>query len=302
MCKACKASCKFLKFDIVDFYPSITVDLLSSAINFAREFAPVNDDIINIIMHCRKSFLFCENNTWVKKSGAQFDVAMGSFDGAEICELVGLFLLYQLSDLFGKAYVGLYRDDGLSVLRNTSSPEADKMRKVVVQFFQKHALSVTIDTNLTQTDFLDVTFYLSTEKFWPYRRPNDQPLYINVKSNHPPMIIKQLPSMIEKRVSQVACDKQEFDRSIPLYNHALQQSGYNVKLEYQPNSNDHKVKRIRKRNIVWFNPPFNSNVNTNVGKIFFPLLHKHFPPITDYIKSATVTSSPQHGQFYISSQ
>ena len=132
-----KANYKFLKFDIMDFYPSTTVDLLSSAINFAREFAPVNDDIINIIMHCRKSLLFCENNTWVKKSGAQFDVATGSFDGAEICELVGLFLQYQLSDLFGKEYVGLYRDDGLAVLQNTPGPKADKVRKVVVQFFQK---------------------------------------------------------------------------------------------------------------------------------------------------------------------
>ena len=62
---------------------------------------------------------------------------------------------------------GLYRDDGLAVLRNTSGPEADKMRKVVVQFFQKHALSVTIDTNLTQTEFLHETFNLSTGKFWP---------------------------------------------------------------------------------------------------------------------------------------
>ena len=142
-------------------------------------------NIDNIIMYCRKFLLFGENNTWVKKSGAQLDVAMGSFDGAEICEVVGLFLLYQLSDLFGKEYMGLYRDDGLAVLRNTSGPEADKMRKVGVQFFRKHALSVTIDTNLTQTDILEVTFNLSTGKFWPTRKQYDQPLYINVESTYP---------------------------------------------------------------------------------------------------------------------
>ena len=34
----------------------------------------------------------------------------------------------------------------------------------------------------------------------------------------------------------------------------------------------------RKRNIIWYNPPYSMNVKTNVGKIFFKLLRKHFPP------------------------
>ena len=38
---------------------------------------------------------------------------MGCFDGAEICELVGLFILHKLTADLGKEYVGLYRDDGL---------------------------------------------------------------------------------------------------------------------------------------------------------------------------------------------
>ena len=38
---------------------------------------------------------------------------MGSFDGAEVCELVGLYLLSQLQHL--AMNVGLYRDDGLAI-------------------------------------------------------------------------------------------------------------------------------------------------------------------------------------------
>ena len=34
----------------------------------------------------------------------------------------------------------------------------------------------------------------------------------------------------------------------------------------------------RKRNIMWFNPPFSNNVSTNVGKKYLRLLDKHFPP------------------------
>ena len=36
--------------------------------------------------------------------------------------------------------------------------------------------------------------------------------------------------------------------------------------------------RKRKRNIIWCNPPYSTNVKTNVGRIFFKLLRKHFPP------------------------
>ena len=37
-----------------------------------------------------------EHGVWIKKGdNPYFDVTMGSYDGAEICELVGLYLLYQ---------------------------------------------------------------------------------------------------------------------------------------------------------------------------------------------------------------
>ena len=89
-------------------------------------------------MHTHKSLLFCDGNLWVKKSGAVFDVTMGSFDGAEVCELVGLYLLHLLAKIFGKEAVGLYRDDGLAILRNASNPDAERVRKKVTQFFQHH--------------------------------------------------------------------------------------------------------------------------------------------------------------------
>ena len=45
-------------------------------------------------MHARKSLLFDKNEPWTKKDNANlFDVTMGSFDGVEVCELVGLLAL-----------------------------------------------------------------------------------------------------------------------------------------------------------------------------------------------------------------
>ena len=49
--------------------------------------------------------------------------------GAELCELVGLFLLEGLKDIFGLNRIGLYRDDGLAVLSNSSGFKVEKLKK-----------------------------------------------------------------------------------------------------------------------------------------------------------------------------
>ena len=54
---------------------------------------------------------------------------MGSFDGAGICELVGLFILTKLEGMFAKEVVGLYRVDGLAIIKIKSARLADKSRK-----------------------------------------------------------------------------------------------------------------------------------------------------------------------------
>jgi len=53
---------------------------------------------------------------------------MGSYDGAEVCEMVGLFLLQELAKLVGKNNIGLYKDDGLAII-NGSGPALDRLRK-----------------------------------------------------------------------------------------------------------------------------------------------------------------------------
>ena len=60
-----------------------------------------------MMMHVRKSLLFANDKAWVKKSGdSSFDVTMGCYDGAEVCELVGLYILYVLGNKFGKEKYG----------------------------------------------------------------------------------------------------------------------------------------------------------------------------------------------------
>ena len=80
------------------------------AIDLSRQFTTISDDDITIIKHARRSVLFHNNHT-----DNIIDVTMGSFDGAEVSELVGLFILNSLQKLFGKT-VSVYRNDGLPVL------------------------------------------------------------------------------------------------------------------------------------------------------------------------------------------
>ena len=117
------------------------------------------------------------------------------------CELVGLFLLHKLAQVIDKSLIGLYRDDGLALLRNTSGTEMQKFRKTVVEIFKELGLKITSKLNLHQVDFLDVTLNLNSGKFWRFRKPNNTLLYINVQSNHPKSIITYLPTMIETRES-----------------------------------------------------------------------------------------------------
>ena len=92
----------FAVFDIENFYPSITEKLLIDSINFAKQYTYIPDRDIDIIMHSRKSVLFNSDKAWIKKDTNSFDVTMGSYDGAEVCELVGLFILNGLCSIYGK--------------------------------------------------------------------------------------------------------------------------------------------------------------------------------------------------------
>ena len=71
-------------FDIKDYYPSITINLLKTALQFAEEKIKISEENKNIIFQARKSLLFNEGNTWMKKGTNFFDVTMGASDGAEV--------------------------------------------------------------------------------------------------------------------------------------------------------------------------------------------------------------------------
>lgn len=98
----------FIAFDVVDFYPSISMSLLITALQFASNYVNITDEERHIILHAKQSLLYNTGEPWGKKSSSGlFDVTMGSFDGAETCELVDAYLLHYIRETHDYNF-GLY--------------------------------------------------------------------------------------------------------------------------------------------------------------------------------------------------
>ena len=157
-----------------------------------------------IILQARRTLLFNDGEPWVKKtSNEEFDVPMACFDGAEICELVGIYNFHLLKSIIRNENVGLYCDDGLGVLRNLSGPKTERLRKRITKIVKDCRLNIIIKMNWKTVDFLDVRFDLVNNTYEPYRKPNNGPVYIHKQSNHPPNITKELIKLINKRISDM---------------------------------------------------------------------------------------------------
>ena len=134
----------FLMFDITGFYPSIKEKLLWEGIRFAKHYISITKKDIEAIFQARKSLLYYIDKRWVKKGERNFDISMDAYDGAEVCELIGIFMLSLLSKHINKNHIGLYRDDGLAILKNTSDPEAEKLKKKLQKLLKENDLDIII--------------------------------------------------------------------------------------------------------------------------------------------------------------
>ena len=278
-----KPEAQFCILDIVNFYPSITQDLFNSALTFASTITLIDDVTVQTVSNACKSLLFYNGEAWIKQNKDEsegsnaddppclFDVTMGAYMGAQICDLVGLYLLHQIENRFPLLKLGLYRDDGLGVTYGIPGPARARMMKDIRDLFAENGLSITIDMGPKRAEFLDVVLDLEAESYGPYRKPNSQPRYINTQSNHPPSVLKQVPASINKRLSKISSNKQKFDQCKGDYQQALSDSGYRYTLEYdvkaKESSAKNKSRKNRKRNITWWNSVLPSHQNADRQKI-----------------------------------
>ena len=66
-------------------------------------------------------------------------------------------------------------------------------------------------------DYLDIKFDLLKHVHEPYRKPEDQPIYLNLKSDHPKHIIEHIPKMIEQRLSTLSSNEEVTKLNIKMH-------------------------------------------------------------------------------------
>ena len=104
----------------------------------------------------------------------------------------------------------------------------------LIGFFDGFGLKITVQANVIRTDYLDILFDLESGLHRPFRKDDNIPCYINVQSNHPPHITRNLPEMISKRVSMLSSNEEVFEQEAAIYNEGLKAAGYQQMIRYIP--------------------------------------------------------------------
>eukprot|EP00794_Sanderia_malayensis_P003990 gene3990-4541_t len=74
---------------------------------------------------------------------------MQAYDSAEVCELVGIFMLNKINQKYNKNDIGLYRDDGIAVFKNVSGRESERIKKNLQSIFKDNGLDLIMECKKT---------------------------------------------------------------------------------------------------------------------------------------------------------
>ena len=107
------------------------------------------------------------------------------------------------------------------------------------------------------------------------RKENNDFLYVNAQSNHPPIVTQNIPLNIEKMVNDLCSNEDIFNKAKCDFQDALKESGYDYNIEFKEKNNQ-KKKISRSRQVLWFNPPYSCHVKTDLGRKFLKLIDKVF--------------------------
>ena len=122
-----------------------------------------------------------------------------------------------------------------------------------------------------------MTLNLNTGEYTPCIKPKNLLQFVNIISNIPTAVLRNIPEGVNERLLEISSNEEVFNKAIPPYQKALDESGHRYNLHYQPGPQRTK-RKPRRRNIIWYNPPYDQNVKTNLSKEFLKIIKKCFPP------------------------
>ena len=146
--------------------------------------------------------------------------------------------------------------------------------------FSKFHLKITIEFNLTKTDFLDVELDLINDSYAPFRKPHFQATYVRVKSKNPRYVVNQIPKSINKRLTTISKDEYSFKRGNENYQETLIKGGHKHSLYLT-------LKRamvIKEKISCTSSHLFLTMVEAKIGKRFFKIISRNFESTYPYHK------------------
>ena len=90
--------------------------LLNQSLNFAENYMKVSGEDEAFIKYAKNSLFYNDQKNWIKKRRIIW-CNDSAYDGAEVCELAGIFIQYQIPLKYNRNSIGVYRDDGLAVFK-----------------------------------------------------------------------------------------------------------------------------------------------------------------------------------------
>ena len=126
---------------------------------------------------------------------------ISAYERAEISELMGCLVLYNIDNIVDPNSHGLYSDNSLIILDKSTPRKFDNIRKKLHRLFDEFGFKLEIQTDLKIIDYLDIMLNLNNRTVSPFRKNNQNLHFVNMGSSHPNKVCKHIPNGIEYRIS-----------------------------------------------------------------------------------------------------
>ena len=138
-----------------------------------------------------------------------FDALMGTYNSAQVSDLIGIYILDTLGRIVNFMRVRFNRADGIIFILDSNDRKTSKIQKII-KAFKLLGLQIEIASNLKIVDFLDVIFNLNNGTFKSLSKSNSTPTKINIDTNHPRSILKQIPNTVNQSINRLSSCKKDF--------------------------------------------------------------------------------------------
>ena len=132
------------------------------------------------------------------------------YDSSQIADLVGRYISDILSRIVSTEQMGLIHDGGILYMSNINDPNSSCIQKKMIRVHKFLGFKIEVSSNNKIVNFLDVTLNLSNNTYKSFLKTDQYPSYININSNHPKTIIKQVPKAVKLRIRNLSANEKIF--------------------------------------------------------------------------------------------